>query len=133
MQDRPTIDELLRGLELLLDEQFIPQLEGAHRYNSRVASNAVKIIRRELASEERQIDAEWRGLDGLLGPAERPRALSATKQALRDRNAELVERIRAGDADGGEFGQRVRPHVREMVRAKLEVNDPGWLAGEAGR
>jgi hypothetical protein len=133
MQDRPTIDELLRGLELLLDEQFIPQLEGAHRYNSRVASNAVKIIRRELRLEESQIDAEWRGLDGVLGPAERPAALSETKRVLRDRNEQLVERIRAGDADGGEFGERVRAHVRDTVRAKLEVNDPGWLEGEAGR
>jgi hypothetical protein len=118
---------LLRGLELLLDEQFIPQLEGAHRYNSRVASNAVKIIRRELQLEESQIDAEWRGLDAVLGRAERPAGLSETKHALQERNAELVERIRAGDADGGEFGEQVRAHVRDSVRAKLEVNDPGWL------
>jgi hypothetical protein len=130
MQDRPTVDELLRGLELLLDEQFIPQLDGAHRYNSRVALNAVKIIRRELRLEESQFDAEWRGLDALLGRAERPAGLSETKQALQERNAELVERIRAGDADGGEFGARVRAHVRETVRAKLEVNDPGWLGLE---
>jgi hypothetical protein len=127
MQDRPTVDELLRGLELLLDEQFIPQLEGAHRYNSRVALNAVRIIRRELQNEERQIDAEWRGLDVVLGPAQRPPTLSEIKQALRDRNEELVERIRAGDADGGQFGALVRAHVRDSVRAKLEVNDPGWL------
>ena len=129
MQDRPTIDELLRGLELLLDEQFIPQLEGAHRYNSRVASNAVKIIRRELQNEERQIDEEWRGLDGVLGPAERPATVSATKQALRERNEELVERIRAGDADDGHFRELVVAHVRNSVHAKLEVNDPGWLQG----
>jgi hypothetical protein len=127
MQDRPTVDELLRGLELLLDEQFIPQLEGAHRYNSRVALNAVRIIRRELQNEERQIDAEWRGLDVVLGPAQRPPTLSEIKQALRDRNEELVERIRAGDADGEQFGALVRAHARDSVRAKLEVNDPGWL------
>jgi hypothetical protein len=132
LQDRPTIDELLRGLELLLDEQFIPQLEGAHRYNSRVASNAVKIIRRELQNEERQLDAEWRGLDVVLGPAQRPAALSATKQALRERNDELVERIRAGDADGGHFRELVLAHVRDTVHAKLEVSDPGWLGEGSG-
>jgi hypothetical protein len=98
-----------------------------------VASNAVKIIRRELRLEEEQLDAEWRGLDVVLGPVQRPSTVSATKEALRDRNQELVERIRAGDADAGQFGELVRAHVRDTVHAKLEVSDPGWLEGEAGR
>jgi hypothetical protein len=127
MHDRPTVDELLRALELLLDEQFVPQLEGAHKYNSRVASNVVKIIRRELQNDERQIEAEWRGLDIVLGAMPRPSTLAATKDALRERNAELSERIREGDADGGEFRELVLAHVRDTVHAKLEVSDPGWL------
>jgi hypothetical protein len=128
MHDRPAVDELLQALELLLDEQFVPQLEGSHSYNARVASNVVKMIRRELQLDERQLDAEWRGLDQLLGPALRPASVSATKQALRGRNEELVDRVRAGDADGGRFREIVLAHVRETVRAKLEVSNPGWLA-----
>ena len=129
MHDRPTVDELLRALEVLLDEQFVPQLEGAHKYNSRVASNVVKIVRRELQNDERQIDAEWRGLDIVLGAMPRSSTLAATKDALRDRNAELSERIREGDADVGEFRELVLAHVRDTVHAKLEVSDPGWLGG----
>ena len=68
MHDRPTVDELLRAVEVLLDEQLVPSLDGARKYNARVAANVIKIVRRELASEERQLDAEWRGLDVVLGP-----------------------------------------------------------------
>lgn len=129
MHDRPTVDELLRAVELLLDEQFVPQLDGAHRYNARVASNVVKIVRRELQHEERQIDAEWRGLDIVLGAASRPATLLATKDALRARNAELSERIREGDGDAGAFRELAVAHVRDTVHAKLEVSDPAWIEG----
>ena len=132
MHDRPTVDELLRAVELLLDEQFVPTLDGSRKYNARVASNVIKIVRRELQHEERQLDEEWRGLDGLLGAAQRPPTLGALRHATRDRTDALVERIRAGDADSGDFRGRVIAHVRDTVRAKLQVSNPGWLAGEAG-
>lgn len=132
MHDRPSVDELLRAVELLLDEQFVPTLDGARKYNARVASNVIKMVRRELQHEERQLDAEWRGLDVLLGAAERPRTLEALRQALRTRNEELSERIREGDADEGEFRALVLAHVRDTVHAKLEVSNPEWLDLEAG-
>lgn len=127
MHDRPTVDELLRAVELLLDEQLVPTLEGSRRYNARVAANVIRIVRRELQHEERQIDIEWRGLDVLLGPADRPAAFYATKQQLIERNRELAERIRTGDADAGHFRDVAFAHVRDVVHAKLEVSDPGWL------
>ena len=127
MHDRPTIDELLRAVELLLDEQLMPALDGSPKYNARVATNVIRIVRRELQHEERQLDAEWRGLDLVLGPAGRPPTLAATKQSLHERNSELSDRIRAGDADTGDFRDLVLAHVRDTVDAKLEVSDPGWL------
>jgi hypothetical protein len=127
MHDRPSVDELLRAVELLLDEQFVPTLDGARKYNARVASNVIKMVRRELQNEERQLDAEWRGLDVLLGAVERPRNLDALRQALRTRNDELADRIREGDADAGEFRALVLAHVRDTVYAKLEVSNPEWL------
>jgi hypothetical protein len=129
VHDRPTADELLRAVELLLDEQLVPSLEGSRKYNARVAANVVRIVRRELQHEERQLDAEWRGLDVVLGPAERPATVSALRQALAERNRELSERIRAGDADAGRFRDLVLAHVRDTVHAKLEVSDPGWVGG----
>jgi hypothetical protein len=129
MHDRPTVDELLRGVELLLDEQLVPSLDGARKYNARVAANVIRIVRRELQLSESQLAAEWRGLDLVLGPQPRPETASATVQALRTRNEELSERIRAGDADEGRFRDIVFAHVRDTVHAKLEVSDPGWLVG----
>ena len=63
----------------------------------------------------------------LLGAAQRPPSLAATKQALLERNRELSGRIREGDADAGEFRTLTLAHVRDTVHAKLEVSDPEWL------
>lgn len=127
MHDRPTVDELLRAVEMLLDEQLVPSLDGARKYNARVAANVIRIVRRELQLEERQLDVEWRGLEHVLGAEARPSTASALREALRSRNEELSERIRAGDADSGEFRELALAHVRDTVHAKLEVSDPGWV------
>lgn len=127
MHDRPNVDELLRAVELLLDEQLVPSLDGARKYNTRVATNVVRIVRRQLALEEKQLDAEWRGLDVLLGAMPRPPSLDVTRAAVRTRTQELCERIRAGDADTGDWRALVLAHVRDTVHAKLEVDNPGWL------
>jgi hypothetical protein len=129
MQDRPTLDELLRGVELLLDE-YVKTLAGAGQYNARVAGNVVRTVRRELQHEELQLEQEWAGLDEVLGPAERPAGQAALREAIRQRTAELSERIRAGEADGGEWRRLVVAHVRDTVRAKLEVANPRWLEAD---
>lgn len=129
MHDRPTVDELLRAVEMLLDEQLVPTLEGSGKYNARVAANVIRIARRELQHEETQLDAEWRGLDMLLEPVARPATLATTKQQLIERNRELSERIREGDADSGRFRELTFAHVRDTVHAKMEVSNPEWLAG----
>lgn len=131
MHDRPTVDELLRAVELLLDEQLIPVLEGSGKYNARVATNVIRIVRRELQNEERQLDAEWRGIDLVLGAATRPASRAATKRSLHERNIELSDRIREGDADASDFRDLVLAHVRDTVYAKLEVSNPGWASQEA--
>lgn len=132
MHDRPTVDELLRAVELLLDEQLVPSLDGSRKYNARVAANVIRTVRRELEYEERQLDAEWRGLDVVLGPAERPPTLYSLRRLILERNGELSERIREGDADTGAFRDLVLAHVRDTVHAKLEVSDPGWLETAPG-
>jgi len=128
VHDRPTVDELLRAVELLLDEELVPTLDGSRKYNARVAANVIRIARRELRHEEAQLDAEWRGLDLLLGPAARSATLATTKQQLIERNRELSDRIREGDADAGRFHELVLAHVRDTVHAKMEVSNPEWLA-----
>ena len=50
------------------------------------------------------------------------------KQQLNERNLELSEHIREGDADAGRFRELVLAHIRDTVHAKMEVSNPDWLA-----
>jgi len=129
MHDRPTFDELLRAVELLLEDELVPALEGARQYNARVAANVLRAVRRELALEEGQLEQEWRGLDVVLGPMDLPSSREAVLAALWKRNEHLAERIRAGDADDDavDFHAITVAHLRDVVRAKLEVSNPAWL------
>ncbi len=127
MQDRPTYDELLAAVEHFLDAEIVPNVPGSRGFHARVAANAIRIVRRELATEEAHLDAEWSGLDALLGPAERPAARAALPAALRTRTATLCDRIRAGAADSGAYRDAVAEHVRRTVRDKLTVSDPELL------
>jgi hypothetical protein len=127
MQDRPTYDELLEAIETFLDKEIVPNVPGSRGFHARVAANALRIVRRELEQREGQLAAEWRGLDALLGEAERPATLPELEDSIRERNKVLAERIRAGDADEGPFAAQVREHVHRTVADKLRVSDPGLL------
>jgi hypothetical protein len=132
MQDRPTYDELLAAVERLLDEEIVPNSEGARRFQARVAVNVIGIVRRELEREEEHLAAEWAGLDELLGTAERPEGRVALREALRARTAELCQRIGRGDADGGPFREALLAYVRRTVRDKLLVSNPNWIRPTQG-
>ncbi len=130
MQDRPTYDELLAAVERFLEQEIMPNSEGARRFHARVAVNTLRIIRRELEGEEEHLDSEWAGLDGVPGAAERPAGRPALRQAIQARTSELCERIRQGDADTGPFRAAVLTHVRRTVRDKLLTSNPGWIGSE---
>ncbi len=130
MQDRPNYDELLSAVERFLDDEIVPNAEGARRYHGRVAANVIRIVRRELEREEEQLAAEWAGLDELLDSAERPEGKAALRDAITSRTNELCGRIRDGDADDGGFREATLGHVRRTVRDKLRVDNPGWLGEE---
>ena len=123
MQDRPTYDELLAFIEAFLDEEVVPNTPGSRGFHARVALNALRTVRRELAHRDEQLAAEWEGLDPLLGAVERPDTAAAASEAIRARNAELCERIRRGEGDGAQ----VLAHVRRTVADKLRVSDPALL------
>jgi hypothetical protein len=126
MQDRPTQDELLAAVETFLRDDVMPNIGGARSFHARVAANVIGIVRRELANEDEQLEREWAGLDALLGAAERPRSRAAVRDAIATRTSELCERIRSGDADALPFRDAVLSHVRQTVRDKLLVSNPGW-------
>ncbi len=129
MQDRPTAIELLTAVREFLEQDVLPGLEGRKRFHALVAANVLSIVTRELQEGETLLVAEWRRLRDLLGvdetvPPGRLDGLRAAVRALTDR---LVGRIRAGDADGGAFGDAVRAHVRMTIVEKLRVANPKQL------
>jgi len=127
MQDRPTREELLTAVQQFLEDDVLPALDGPKKFHARVAANLLAIVQRELESDETQLQAEWQRLDGLLGPAPQPGDRAHLRQALRERTAELVRRIRQGDADRGAWRADVVEHVRQTVEEKLAVTNPKML------
>ncbi len=100
---------------------------GRVNFHARVAANVINMLRRELEMQESQLDAEWEGLDALLGPAPRPARLAQLRSSIEARNVELSQRIQGGDADAGPFRERVLEHLRSVVHDKLAVANPGWI------
>lgn len=127
MQDRPTIQELLKAVTYFLDEEAVPNLTGSRQFYGRVAANALRIVMRELEQEEPQLTEEWARLDQLLPSEEQPRTRAALREAIRRRTEELCQRIRNGEADADPYRAQVLAHVRQSVREKLLVSNPQWI------
>lgn len=127
MQDRPTYDELLAAVEGFLDNEIVPNVPGSRGFHARVAANAIRIVRRELAQEDHQLAAEWAGLDVILGPADAPRRRQELRKSLLSRNEALCVLIREGGADTGKQADAVFSHVKRTVQDKLRVSDPDLL------
>ena len=142
MQDRPTAIELLAAIEDYLADDVLPALEGARRFQTRVALNALRIVRREIEHADAHLASEWAGLrdlrDALSGTspdehrppedaASRDGDPAALRAAVRAQTEDLCARIRGGEADAAPARDRVLAHVRASVRRKLEVSNPDWL------
>ena len=110
LHDRPTAGELLAAVRATLGEELLPAVEGRRAFELRVSMRALGMVARELELGDRHARVREAAL-GALG-AQDERALAAA--------------IRAGDFDGREA--QVRTALRSLVRAKLEVANPRYLA-----
>lgn len=126
MNDRPSATELLGAVERFLEETAVPALDGPARYHARVAANVVRIVARELETEDEHLRREWQGLAELLDrdPSVPEGGRTGWLDGLRSRNEELAERIRAGDADDGPWRAAVLAHLSRVVADKLDVAKP---------
>ena len=132
MQDRPTAVELLTSVREFIEQDVLPGLEGRKRFHALVSANVLAIVARELAGEETMLVAEWERLRALLDGGDAPPArLDDLKRTVDGLTRRLCDRIRAGDADGGPFGDAVRAHVRATVVDKLRIANPKYL-GDGG-
>ena len=126
MNDRPSVTELLAAVERFLEETAVPALEGPAKYHARVAANVVRIVARELATEDAHLAREWDGLTALLGgeTAAKPSERKLLREAIVARNDELVRRIRAGDSDAGPWRAALLDHLSRVIADKLDVSQP---------
>ena len=125
MNDRPDTAELLAAVERFLEETAVPALEGPAKYHARVAANVVRIVARELATEDEHLAREWDGLAALLGEDDaKPGERASLRDAITARNEELVRRIRAGDADAGVFRAELIAHLSRVIADKRDVSQP---------
>lgn len=125
MNDRPTAEELLRAVEQFLENDVVPHTDGVRRFHARVAANVVAMVARELECEDAHGSAEWERLATLLEDAGAfPTTRAERRETLLARNAALVERIRAGDADAGPWREQLLAHLATTCAEKLEVSRP---------
>jgi hypothetical protein len=125
--DRPTKLELLEAVQRFLDSELMPELEGVRRFHTRVASNVLGIVRRELELQGEQLPERFARLAGLLERSEAPPAdPEALAQAVEALEAEVCERIRAGEADAGPWRDTLLRHLEADVRERLLIDNPRY-------
>jgi hypothetical protein len=119
-QDRPTASDLVTAVREFLERDVMTATEGRVQFHTRVAINVLNTVARELdlgggfAVHERERAATLLGHDGDVHDLER----------------ELAVAIRSGSLDD-RLDQDVRAHVRETVREKLLIANPGYLPDAA--
>jgi uncharacterized protein DUF6285 len=118
MQDRPSARELVEAVREFVEADVLPLEELPRRvaFHARVAVNALGIVERELELG-RSLESQARArLVGVLDH----------EGTVEELTHELAVRIRDGSLD--DRRDEVVATVRELVRGKLEVANPGHLA-----
>ncbi|HEY7308721.1 MAG TPA: DUF6285 domain-containing protein [Gemmataceae bacterium] len=131
MNDRPTAAELVEGVRRFLEADLLPTLTDPRlRFQTLIAANVLAIAGRELSSEEDLLREEHELLTAILAKTDPPpQRLAELREAVREANRQLCERIRGGDFEGAERFRALAAMLRRLVVRKLEVANPRYLAG----
>ena len=113
--DVPTAAQLVEAVREFLEGDVMGATEGRVQFHTRVAINALKMVERELAAGPSQAEAHRAALARLGVADEAALAVAIRNGELDDRRAEVVAVL------------------RQTVRAKLEVSNPGYLPPAEGR
>ena len=117
--DRPTAAELVDAVAEFLERDLQPALEGRLAFHTRVAVNALKIVRREMELGPALDAARRDGLVKLLG------AEAGATSTTREREVELARRIRDGSLDARR--PEVVAYLRATLRRQLDIVHPGYI------
>jgi uncharacterized protein DUF6285 len=131
MQDRPTSVELLEAAADFVESELVPAIQGARQFQARVVANVMRIVAREIKMEDPLVRSEVKALALLLG-RDKPHlhSLDDLRNAAVSMGEELTARIRAGEADDGDWRGEVLAVVRQSVEDKLRIANPRYLESD---
>src|SRR5262245_32111372 len=115
---RPTAAELLEAIRGFLERDVLPVLAAASRFQCRIATNVLAMVRRELELRPALDAAERERLATLLGQP-------SAGESIDELNRRLARAIRdrSIDVDSAEL----RDHLQRTIAEALQVNNPRWL------
>lgn len=119
MQDQPHPSEVIGAVAEFLRSVVVPKADPLTAFQTRVAINALEMMRRQLDLAPAADAAESERLVALLGH----------DGDLATLNAELAARIADGDLDLSSPG--LRAHLWATTLAKLAVDQPNYAAYRA--
>ena len=114
MYDTPTAAELIGAVAGFLREDVSPTLSGRMAFHARVAVNVLEMVRRELTL----------GPAGAAGATQRLAALLGKAGPLAELEAELCDRIAAGEV--GAADPALIDHLWATAMDTLAVDQPGY-------
>jgi Domain of unknown function (DUF6285) len=131
MQDRPTSVELLEAAADFVESELVPAIQGARQFQARVVANVMRIVAREIKMEDPLVRNEVKALALLLG-RDKPHlhSLDDLHKAAAGMGEELTAKIRAGEADDGDWRGEVLAVVRQSVEDKLRIANPRYLESD---
>ena len=121
--DRPTAAELVDAVTEFLERDLQPALVGRLAFHTRVAVNALRIVRREMELGPQLDTVRNDGLRALLG-TDPDDATTA-----RELETEVARRIRDGSLD--HHRPELVAHLRATLRLQLDIVHPGYVRQEA--
>jgi hypothetical protein len=122
--DRPTAGELVDAVTEFLERDVQPSLEGRLAFHTRVAVNALRIVRREMDLGS-QLDAARRaGLNELLRRDGSANSANSGDASTRELEIALARRIREGSLD--EQRPELVAYLRATLRLQLDIVHPGY-------
>ena len=131
MQDRPTSIELLEVAADFVESELVPAVQGARQFQARVVANVMRVVAREIKLEDPLVRSEVKALAHLLGhDAPHLHSLNDLCAAAMNMGEELTTKIRAGEADDGDWRREVLAVVRQSVEDKLRIANPRYLEND---
>src|SRR5258708_31612556 len=120
MHDEPTPTELINAVADFLRNDIAPMISGHSAFNLRVSINALDLVTRQLALENRSDAAEATRLSQLLG----------MQGSLTELNRTLADRIANCELDLQTPG--LADHLWQTTMDKLAVDQPNYASYRRG-